>query len=80
MGAGISINRGEKLMTKKEVIVFRNKEYTLKQFLSVVEKGLEPVRTMTEMDGDMYLSDYRNLVDFYWSIHHSSVCLKQGKK
>lgn len=67
-------------MTKKEVIVFRNKEYTLKQFLSVVEKGLEPVRTMTEMDGDMYLSDYRNLVDFYWSIHHSSVCLKQGKK
>ena len=40
-----------------------------------VKKGLEPVGTMMELNGDMYLSDYRDLTTLYWQIHHASVCV-----
>ena len=65
---------------KQETIEINNKDYNIREFLDHVKKGLEPVGTMMELDGDMYLSDYRDLTTLYWQIHHASVCLKQGSK
>tara|TARA_R100000808_G_scaffold12035_1_gene30371 strand:+ start:45 stop:260 length:216 start_codon:yes stop_codon:yes gene_type:complete len=65
---------------KEDRIEIGNKEYNIKEFLDHVQKGLEPVRTMMELDGDMYLSDYRDLTTLYWQVHHASVCPKQGGK
>ena len=65
---------------KEDRIEINNKDYNIREFLDYVKKGLEPVRTMMELDGDMYLSDYRDLTTLYWQIHHASVCLKQRSK
>ena len=67
---------------KQETIEINNKDYNIKEFLSYVEKNLQPIRTLMEMDGDMYLSEYRNLTNFYWQINHAHniQCLKQGEK
>ena len=65
---------------KEDRIEINNKDYNIKEFLEYVKKGLEPVGTMMELNGDMYLSDYRDLTTLYWQIHHASVCLKQGSK
>ena len=65
---------------KEDRIEINNKDYNIREFLDYVKKGLEPVGTMMELNGDMYLSDYRDLTTLYWQIYHASVCLKQGSK
>ena len=65
---------------KEDRIKINNKDYNIREFLDYVQRGLAPVETMMEFDGDMYLSDYRELTTLYWQIHHASVCLKQGSK
>tara|TARA_Y100000361_G_C11140496_1_gene334764 strand:- start:566 stop:778 length:213 start_codon:yes stop_codon:yes gene_type:complete len=65
---------------KQETIEINNKDYNIREFLDYVKKGLEPVETMIEFNGDMYLSEYRDLTNFYWQITHAIHCLKQGEK
>jgi len=40
----------------------------LELFEKLDELVCDPVRSMHEMDGDMYLSDYRKLCDAQWRI------------
>ena len=60
---------------KEDRIKINNKDYNIREFLDYVQRGLAPVETMMEFDGDMYLSDYRDLTTLYWQIHHASVCV-----
>ena len=58
---------------KEDRIEINNKDYNIREFLDYVKKGLEPVGTMMELNGDMYLSDYRDLTTLYWQILHARV-------
>ena len=39
----------------------------------------DPLRTMNECDGDMWVSDYRQLMTAFWKLQHAVTTLK-GKK
>mgnify|MGYP003634129922 CR=1 FL=1 len=42
---------------------------TAEQFIEELDEIMIPViETIRELDGDMYLSDYRKLIDCYWMI------------
>tara|TARA_R100000781_G_scaffold93528_1_gene58104 strand:+ start:937 stop:1164 length:228 start_codon:yes stop_codon:yes gene_type:complete len=37
----------------------------------------DPLDNLMQMDGDMYLSDYRKLMDAKWRMHHAMRDLKE---
>jgi hypothetical protein len=46
-----------------------DEEISMEEFIRRIAKLVcEPVRTLQELDGDMYLSDYRDLNTAFWRL------------
>ncbi len=58
-----------KIKKPKTLVKWGHKEVTVLELFKELDKLVcDPVRSLYEMDGDMYLSDYRKLSDAQWKI------------
>ena len=49
-----------------------DEEVSMEEFIRRIAKLVcEPVRMLQELDGDMYLSDYRSLNSAFWRLHNA---------
>lgn len=54
---------------------------TAEQIILEVEKVINDIgNTLTECDGDMWMSDYRKLMDVYWRLAQTRVQIKAEQK
>jgi hypothetical protein len=59
---------------KKQIMLDWNydEQISMEEFIRrIAELVCEPVRTMQDLDGDMYLSDYRKLNTAFWRLHNA---------
>jgi len=69
----------KKIKTPQTLVKWGHEEVTLRELFKELNKLVaDPVRNLYEMDGDMYLSDYRKLCDAQWRIHISLEEYKNG--
>ena len=61
-----------KIKQPQTLVKWGNKDVTiLELFEKLDELVCDPVRSMQEMDGDMYMSDYQKLSQAHWRITHT---------
>ena len=60
-----------KIKQPQTIVKWGNKDVTiLELFEKLDELVCDPVRSMQDMDGDMYMSDYQKLSQAHWRITH----------
>ena len=60
------------------IVKWGNEDVTMLNLFKELDKDVgDPVRTMHEMEGDMYMSDYRNLCEAQWKISSTLELLKK---
>ena len=60
------------------IVKWGHEDVTMLELFKELDKLVaNPVRTMHEMDGDMYMSDYRNLSEAQWKISSTLELLKK---
>ena len=65
---------------KQQKIKWGNEDVTMLELFKELDKLVcDPVRSMQEMDGDMYMSDYQKLSQAHWRITHTLRELKGDK-
>jgi hypothetical protein len=70
-----------KIKQPTQLIKWGNDEVTpIELFRELDRIVADPVRNLYEMDGDMYLSDYRKLADAQWKIHSSYEIYKKREE
>jgi len=58
-----------KIKKPETLVKWGHKEVTVLELFEELDKLVcDPVRNLYEMDGDMFLSDYRKLCDAQWQI------------
>ena len=58
-----------KIKKPETLVKWGHKEVTVLELFEELDKLVcDPVRNLYELDGDMYLSDYRKLCDAQWQI------------
>ena len=58
-----------KIKKPETLVKWGHKEVTTLELFEELDKLVcDPVRNLYELDGDMYLSDYRKLCDAQWQI------------
>ena len=63
------------------IVKWGHEDVTMIELFKQLDKLVgESVRTMHEMDGDMYMSDYRNLCEAQWKIANTLTELKEKFK
>ena len=66
-----------KIKQPQTLVKWGNKDVTiLELFEKLDELVCDPVRSMQEMDGDMYMSDYQKLSQAHWRIANTLQELK----
>tara|TARA_R110000822_G_scaffold258201_1_gene383641 strand:+ start:320 stop:544 length:225 start_codon:yes stop_codon:yes gene_type:complete len=69
-----------KIKKPQTLVKWGNEEVTALELFKELDKLVcDPVRSLYEMDGDMYLSDYRKLSDAQWKIAVALDKYKQEK-
>ena len=59
---------------KKEIMLpwAHREEINAEEFIRrVADMALEPLNSMENMEGDMYMSDFRELVTLKWKLYHA---------
>jgi len=60
------------------IVKWGNEDVTMLELFKELDKYVgDPVRTMHEMEGDMYMSDYRKLSEAQWKISSTLDLLKK---
>ena len=60
------------------IVKWGNEDVTMLNLFKELDKYVgDPVRTMHEMEGDMYMSDYRKLSEAQWKISSTLELLKK---
>ena len=60
------------------IVKWGHEDVTMLNLFKELDKYVgDPVRTMHEMEGDMYMSDYRNLCEAQWKISNTLELLKK---
>ena len=60
------------------IVKWGNEDVTMLNLFKELDKYVgDPVRTMHEMEGDMYMSDYRKLSEAQWKISSTLDLLKK---
>ena len=60
------------------IVKWGNEDVTMLELFKELDKYVgDPVRTMHEMEGDMYMSDYRKLSEAQWKISSTLELLKK---
>ena len=60
------------------IVKWGHEDVTMIELFKQLDKLVgDPVRTMHEMEGDMYMSDYRNLCEAQWKISSTLELLKK---
>jgi len=60
------------------IVKWGNEDVTMLNLFKELDKYVgDPVRTMHEMEGDMYMSDYSNLCEAQWKISSTLELLKK---
>ena len=68
------------MATAKKLPWTHDEKITAEEFIIRIEPLIcGPVRTMNECEGDMWLSDYRQLMEAFWKIQNAVTALK-GKE
>ena len=69
------------MKTHRVKVKWGHEDVTMLELFKQLDKLVgESVRTMHEMDGDMYMSDYRNLCEAQWKIANTLTELKEKFK
>ena len=69
-----------KIKQPQTIVKWGNKDVTiLELFEKLDELVCDPVRSMQDMDGDMYMSDYQKLSQAFWRISNTLRELKGDK-
>jgi hypothetical protein len=64
--------------TPQTIVKWGHEDVTMLELFKELDRCVaNPVRTMHEMDGDMYMSDYRNLCEAQWKISSTLELLKK---
>ena len=62
----------------KTIVKWGNEDVTMLNLFKELDKYVgDPVRTMHEMEGDMFMSDYRKLSEVQWKISNTLELLKK---
>ena len=60
------------------IVKWGNEDVTMLELFKELDKYVgDPVRTMHEMEGDMFMSDYRKLSEVQWKISNTLELLKK---
>ena len=60
------------------IVKWGHEDVTMLDLFKELDKYVgDPVRTMHEMEGDMYMSDYRKLSEAQWKISNTLELLKK---
>ena len=60
------------------IVKWGHEDVTMLNLFKELDKYVgDPVRTMHEMEGDMYMSDYRKLSEAQWKISNTLELLKK---
>ena len=60
------------------IVKWGNEDVTMLNLFKELDKYVgDPVRTMHEMEGDMFMSDYRKLSEVQWKISNTLELLKK---
>jgi len=58
-----------KIKKPQTIVKWGNEDVTILELFKELDKLVcDPVRSMQEMDGDMYMSDYQKLSQAHWRI------------
>jgi len=69
----------KKIKKPQTLVQWGHEEVTLLELFKKLDKFVsDPVRNLHDMDGDMYISDYRKLSEAQWRIHVSLEKYKNG--
>ena len=69
------------MKTHRVKVKWGHEDVTMLELFKQLDKLVgESVRTMHEMEGDMYMSDYRNLCEAQWKIANTLTELKEKFK
>ena len=64
--------------TPQTIVKWGHEDVTMLELFKELDKYVgDPVRTMHEMEGDMYMSDYRKLSEAQWKISSTLELLKK---
>ena len=66
-----------KIKKPQTIVKWGNEDVTILELFKELDKLVcDPVRSMQEMDGDMYMSDYQKLSQAHWRIANTLQELK----
>ena len=70
-----------KIKKPQTIVKWGNEDVTILELFKELDKLVcDPVRSMQEMDGDMYMSDYQKLSQAHWRIANTLQELKGDNK